>query len=155
MQSAIKSSTEALSASEDNGKGNWFVVENGAEVAASHPSTIVLQPCRELTQDNSLVFQQSLEAALDLAKESVIVDLLWVEVTDAAGISALVVGLEKAACLGKSISFQSMRHQTRVAMEVEWQRQRHQRLGTWHDRTAANLAQFLGGNRKKSVLPGE
>lgn len=154
MQSAINGSTEALTVSGDNGKGSWFVVENGAEPAASHPSTIVLQPSSELTQDNSLVFQRSLEAALDLAKDSVIVDLLWVETTDAAGISALVVGLEKAACLGKTISFQSMRHQTRVAMEVEWQRQRHQRLGTWHDLTEANLAQFLGENRKNSVLPG-
>jgi anti-anti-sigma regulatory factor len=155
MQSAINHSVEALAVSGNNGQGTWFAVENGAEPVASYPSTIVLQPCRELTQDHSLVFQQSLEAALDLAQESVIVDLLWVEETDAAGIAALVVGLEKAACLGKTLSFQSMRHQTRVAVEVEWQRQRHQRLGLWHDRTAANLAQFLGTNRKTSVLPGE
>lgn len=140
--------TEMLAVSGQNGKGEGADVGRGSAPVTEHPTTIVIQPCRALTQENSSAFQQSLESALDLAHESVIVDLLWVETADAAGIAALVGGIEKAAHLGKMISFQAMRHQTRVAMETEWERQRLLRLGVWHDRCEATLEQFLGESRK-------
>jgi len=148
MCSAMNNFARAAEVLGPDGGGEFAIVGERVGVTANHPATIVLQPCSALTQENSQAFQRSLEEALDLAGESVIVDLLWVETTDLEGITALVMGVEKAACLGKSISFQSMRHHTRVAMEVEWDRQRRLRLGEWRDRCEPNLAQFLGENKK-------
>lgn len=120
----------------------WLNLDN-------HPSTIVLQPCRELTQETGCAFQRMLEEALELALERVIVDMLWVEKTDMAGIAALVAGLEKAASLGKIVSFQAMPYQTRVAVSEEWERQRQRRLGIWHDRYETSLAEFLSTRCKQ------
>ncbi len=109
----------------------------------SKPSTIVLQPSGALDRESREHFQQTLEEALDQAIEGVIVDLIWVEATDAEGVTALVAGIEKAASLGKAISFQSMSHSTRIAMEAEWDRQRAIRFGSWSDRFKADLEHFL------------
>lgn len=108
-----------------------------------HPSTIVLQPNGDLTKQSSHTFQRSLEEALELARESVIVDLLWVNETDGDGIASLVAGLEKASRLGKAISFQAMNGQTRIALEAEWDRQRDIQFGAWSDLFEADLEQFL------------
>lgn len=113
-----------------------------------NPATIVLQPSGNLNHESSEHFQRSLEAALDLAGKSVIVDLLWIEAVDAVGIAALVSGVERAAWLKKTLSFQSMRHHTRIAMEREWERQRQQRLGDQRDRFHTCLEQFLESNRR-------
>lgn len=150
MHSSMDGFTGAIGASDHSQRVDGSAMESCPDIAATHPETIVLQPCSQLTQEQSLAFQQTLEAALELAQESVIVDMLWVETVDAEGIAALVAGLEKAADLGKLLSFQSLRHPIRVAVDLEWQRQRYHRLGQWHDRTGANLAQFLGKTRKRA-----
>lgn len=108
-----------------------------------YPPTIVLQPNGDLTKLSSQTFQQSLEEALDLARESVIVDLLWVKETDGYGIASLIAGLEKASQLGKTISFQAMNARTRVALEIEWNRQRDIQLGSWNILLKDDLERFL------------
>jgi anti-anti-sigma regulatory factor len=108
-----------------------------------NPQTIVLQPNNDLNSFSSTSFQQSLEEALDLAGESVIIDFLWGDATDSKGIEALVAGLEKATILGKSLSFQSMNPQTRTLVEAEWDRQRSIRFGAWDDVFELELERFL------------
>jgi len=112
--------------------------------------TIVLQPSGCLTHESSEHFQQTLEDALGLADRGVIVDLLWLEEIDATGIAAFVAGIERAACLAKTISFQSMSYSTRLAMEAEWERQRQIRLGDQRDRVHSCLKQFLEQGRRES-----
>lgn len=109
----------------------------------SQPQTIVLQPNGALNRENSQSFGRSLAAAIELTRESVIVDLLWVDEIDAEGIVALVAAIEKAGCSGKAISFQAMDNRTRLAMEAEWDRQRQIRFGSWTDAFGADLEQFL------------
>lgn len=108
-----------------------------------NPQTIVLQPNNDLNSFSSTSFQQSLEEALDLSREGVIVDFLWGDVTDSQGIEALVAGLEKATLLGKSLSFQSMNPQTRTLVEAEWDRQRCARFGAWDNVFELELERFL------------
>lgn len=114
-----------------------------SSVESNHPQTIVLQPNCELTWASSQSFQRSLEEAIELTTESVIVDLLWVDEIDTDGIRVLVAGIEKAECLGKVISFQAMDNQTRTAMEAEWERQRQIHFGSWTDVFDTDLERFL------------
>lgn len=115
-----------------------------------NPRTIVLQPNNDLNVSCSASFQRSLEEALDLAVDGVIVDLLWGNVTDMKGIEALVAGLEKATALGKSLSFQSMNPQTRATVEAEWDRQRDLRFGAWDDVFEMALERFLDAIHRHS-----
>ncbi|PZV10333.1 MAG: hypothetical protein DCF22_17120 [Leptolyngbya sp.] len=116
-----------------------------------NPQTIVLQPNNDLNASCSDSFQQTLEEALDLAAEEVIVDLLWGDVTDLKGIKALVAGLEKATVLGKLLSFQSMSPQTRASVEAEWDQQRSIRFGAWADVFELELERFLDTVSKNSL----
>lgn len=117
-----------------------------------NPRTIVLQPNNDLNAACSDSFQRSLEEALDLAVEGVIVDLLWVNVTDCKGVEALVTGLEKATILGKSLSFQSMNPHTRTLVEAEWDRQRDLRFGAWADVFELELERFLEATTQKILI---
>ncbi len=116
-----------------------------------NPRTIVLQPNNDLNASCSDSFQHSLEEALELALEGVIVDLLWGNVTDIQGIEALVAGLEKATVLGKSLAFQSMSPQTRACVEAEWDRQRDLRFGAWDDVFELELERFLEAINQNSL----
>ncbi|HEY9617872.1 MAG TPA: STAS domain-containing protein [Microcoleaceae cyanobacterium] len=107
------------------------------------PHTIVLQPDGNLDPIRSSEFQVQLEAAIEQVTDAVIVDFLWVNSTDSQGIAALVAGIQRAATLGKAISFQSMDARTRAALEQEWNRQRQLSFGPWQDRFKDDLAQFL------------
>lgn len=122
---------------------------------SSNPATIVLQPIEALVQETSLAFRSSLIEALELANENVIVDLLWIEKIDAAGVAALVVGVEKAMTLGKTLSFQAMHPSIHQAVEAEWEQQRQSRLGSWSDRFEANLEHFLSQRGLQQVEPQE
>ncbi|MGI0487515.1 STAS domain-containing protein [Pantanalinema rosaneae CENA516] len=107
------------------------------------PHTIVLQPDGNLDPTSSLEFRVQLEAAIEQVTDGVIVDFLWVNSTAPQGIAALVAGIQRAAMLGKAISFQSMDVQTRDAIEQEWNRQRQLSFGSWQDRFKDDLEQFL------------
>ncbi|NJP11028.1 MAG: hypothetical protein HC866_17395 [Leptolyngbyaceae cyanobacterium RU_5_1] len=118
---------------------------NASDLARQdRPFLIVLQPNGDLNHTSSYNFQKMLETALEKVLDSVVVDLLWVNATDSKGISALVAGIERAANLGKSISFQSMDRCTRAAMDAELDRQREIRFGPWNDIFEADLERFLG-----------
>lgn len=107
------------------------------------PHTIVLQPGGNLDPISSSEFRVQLEAAIEQVTDAVIVDFLWVNSTDSQGIAALVAGIQRAATLGKAISFQSMDARTRAALEQEWNRQRRLSFGPWQDQFKDDLEQFL------------
>lgn len=109
-----------------------------------HPPTIILQPNGDLLQDNGQHFQLALQEAIELAAETVIVDLLWVKHADAAAILALVKGIETAIAQGKQISCQGMAPAIRADLETEWEHQRAIRFGSWQNLFKAELEEFLG-----------
>lgn len=108
-------------------------------------NTIVLQPNGPLDHATSSEFQKALEGSLEQATDSVIVDLLWVNATDSYGIAALVAGMERAATLGKYLSFQAMDTVVRRALESAWERQRESSFGPWNDVFGNELELFLDG----------
>jgi anti-anti-sigma regulatory factor len=79
-------------------------------------STVVLQPHGSLGHALDATFANSLHQALDQADE-VIVDLLWVEQIDQAGITLLLASIEKAKSHGKLLSFLSMDGTTRATLD--------------------------------------
>lgn len=105
--------------------------------------TCVLQPTGHLDGTTYQDFQLLLEMALEQPVHSVIVDLLWVDGVDEYGIQTLLTGIERAAKLGKIISFAAMSYSIQVAMEAEWDRQRDLRFGSWQDLFGSDLEQFL------------
>lgn len=111
--------------------------------AATRPYTIVLQPSGCLDSHNSSSFQKALEDSLEKAIDGVIVDLLWVESTDADGVAALARGIQQAGLLGKQLSFQSMDMSTRIALDEEWIRQRETVFGSWNQQFGSELERFL------------
>lgn len=106
-------------------------------------SSIVLQPTVALDQVTSAAFQTELELALDRVTEAVIIDFLWVETIDAAGITALAAGLERAHRLGKTLSFQAISSRVRFAVYDEWNRRRNPNVTSWSDRFEQDLENFL------------
>jgi len=144
MHSAIDLSNQLVEVATQPHASDYRAGNAADSYSPSNPATIVLQPVEALVQDNSLAFRSSLIEALELASEHVIIDLLWVERIDAAGVAALVVGAEKAMALGKTLSFQSMHYSIHQAVEAEWEKQRQSRFGSWSDRFESNLEQFLG-----------
>jgi anti-anti-sigma regulatory factor len=107
------------------------------------PTILVLQPSGALTQANSREFQYELENALEQVTEAVIVDLIWVDSTDAYGIAALVAGLERAKALSKFLSFQSMNGSDRLALETAWAHQQETNAGAWTHTFSTDLESFL------------
>jgi len=114
-----------------------------APVQDIRPDTIVLQPQGTLDESSSPTFQAELEEAIEHATEAVIIDFLWVESTDLNGVAALVAGIQRAADLGKLLSFQSMDSRTRAALAAEGERQRKLRYGSWSSLFKQDLEQFL------------
>lgn len=107
------------------------------------PSILVLQPNGALNEANSREFQQELEQALEQATETVMVDLLWVEAIDACGIAVLVAGLQRAAALGKFLSFQSMSADSHWVLENAWAQQQEMSAGAWTHTFSSDLELFL------------
>ncbi|XZN99275.1 MAG: STAS domain-containing protein [Microcoleus sp.] len=110
----------------------------------SSSNTIVLQPLGCLAGLAVLDFQANLEQALETAALGVVVDLQQVEALALEGINALVIGLELAAILGKSIVFQSMDLASRKSFIVEWSRAREICFGPWGDLFEGELEKFFG-----------
>ncbi|MBW4578460.1 MAG: hypothetical protein KME42_02680 [Tildeniella nuda ZEHNDER 1965/U140] len=117
---------------------------------ATKPHTIVLQPSAALNRANSLEFQLALEKALEQVTEAVIVDLIWVNSTDTYGIAALIAGIQRAAALGKFLSFQSMAANSQLALELAWAHQQESISGAWTHTFSSELESFLDGS-----TPGE
>jgi len=85
------------------------------------PSTVVLRPSGCLDSSRSPAFRQSLEQALELATDTVIVDLLSVNVIKAEGIRSLIAGMKRAAALGKTLSLEFVDAVTRMILEEQLQ----------------------------------
>lgn len=117
------------------------LLESASPVSRS--SVIVLQPRGALDRVSSPAFERSLEEALEQVTDLVIVDLLWITTIDACGISALVAGVQRAAVMGKAVSFQSMNCRTHQALEAEWTRQWRTKLATWRSVVKPDLEHFL------------
>ncbi|MEQ8972005.1 MAG: STAS domain-containing protein [Coleofasciculus sp. C1-SOL-03] len=85
------------------------------------PSTVVLRPSGCLDSARSPAFRQSLEQALDLATDTVVVDLVSVNVIKAEGIRSLMAGMKQAAALGKTLSLEFVDAVTRMILEEQLQ----------------------------------
>jgi anti-anti-sigma regulatory factor len=107
-------------------------------------NTIVLQPKGCLDGIAVLDFQTNLEQALEKATLGIVVDLQEVEAVAPEGIIALVLGLELAAILGKSIVFLSMDLVSRQGLKAEWKRSREICFSPWGDLFEGEFEQFLG-----------
>ena len=116
----------------------------------SSSNTIVLQPKGCLGGLAVLDFQTNLEQALESAALGVVVDLQQVEPLAVEGIAALVMGLELAAILGKSIVFYSMDLASRKSLIVEWSRSREICFGPWGDLFEGELEKFFGVESMRS-----
>ncbi len=108
------------------------------------PTILALQPEGALNEATSRNFQQALEEALEQVTETVMVDFLWVEAIDSYGIAALVAGLQRAAALGKFLSFQSMDADSALVLETAWAQQQEREAGGWTHTFSADLELFLG-----------
>jgi anti-anti-sigma regulatory factor len=107
-------------------------------------NTIILQPKGYLSGIALLDFQTNLEQALEQAVFGVVVDLQQVDAIAPEGIATLVIGLELAAILGKSIVFHSMDLAICQGLKVEWRRSREICFGPWGDLFEGEFEQFLG-----------
>jgi anti-anti-sigma regulatory factor len=116
----------------------------------SSSNTIVLQPKGCLGGLAVLDFQTNLEQALETAALGVVVDLQQVEALALEGIAALVIGLELASILGKSIVFYSMDLASRKSLIVEWSRSREICFGPWGDLFEGELEKFFGAEIRRS-----
>jgi len=117
------------------------------------PGTIVLQPNGSLDRTSSPEFQRVLEESLEQVTDAVIVDFLWIESTDIYGVAVLMAGIQRAAVLGKVLTFQSMDVQTWTALASEWDRQREINFGSWNDVFEKDLERFLDTLAKKQPIP--
>lgn len=119
------------------------VAEELALASCFNPHALVLQPTGHLNSTNYREFQVLLHTALDQAVDSVVIDFLWIEGVDEYSIQTLVSEIERAAKLGKIISFIAMSQPIQNALETEWDRQRTIRFGSWQDLFGSDLEQFL------------
>lgn len=156
MQSAIDVSSPILEAVESPSPARLATsAAQPAPTSATEPvrrATIVLQPHQELQQQHSQAFQRMMEAALEQVEDSLVIDLLWAEGIDEAGVAVLVSAVEKAIALGKMVSFHSMTRALHLAMDAETERRRQERLGSWSDRFENSIEQFLGQRRTLSAI---
>lgn len=109
----------------------------------ARPSMLVLQPSGPLTQDTLSEFQAELEQSLELATDTVVLDMLWVNQTDDAGIHTLVASLQKAEIMGKVLSIQALHPSMRIALRQAWQQQQDAEMGEWNTVINQNLEKFL------------
>ncbi|MBW4541172.1 MAG: hypothetical protein KME43_18850, partial [Myxacorys chilensis ATA2-1-KO14] len=87
------------------------------------PTTVVLQPNGNLSDLTETSFGTHLGDAIAQA-DAIVVDLLWIDTIDQAGLSILLSGMTQAVKLGKSLSFLSMNQQTRSTLDSSWEKLR-------------------------------
>lgn len=93
--------------------GDWLCSEE------CDPQTVVLRPNGTLDEENNLQFQKALEDALQRTRETVVVDLLWVEKVEKAGLHSIIEAMERAIVLGKKLSLRFLHSEIREALEAE------------------------------------
>lgn len=83
------------------------------------PRTVVLRPSGCLDGSANLAFRKSLEQALELATDTVVVDMLSVSAVKAEGIKTLMAGMKRAAVLGKNLSLEFLDVATHTVLK-DW-----------------------------------
>ncbi|MBD2085281.1 hypothetical protein H6F52_09800 [Coleofasciculus sp. FACHB-542] len=81
------------------------------------PSTVVLRPSGCLDSITSPAFSKSLEQALELATDTVVVDLLSVNAVKRDGVKCLLTGMKRAVALGKNLSIEFLDVATQAVLE--------------------------------------
>lgn len=119
--------------------GELLLDETADKIA---PSMVVLQPSGSLSEFTGRPFQASLGKAIAQA-DSIVVDLLWIETIDQAGLSILLSGMTQASKLGKSLSFLSMDQKTRCTLDSIWEKLRAADAPAQMDVFAPEFEQFL------------
>ncbi|NEQ23779.1 MAG: STAS domain-containing protein [Microcoleus sp. SIO2G3] len=117
----------------------------------NHP--VVLQP-RLLDRSQSLNFQAVLHQALHRAA-GVIIDFIWIEAIDPAGVAVLKQAVHLAARLGKSIVFQGASATLSALLEQEQDRLRNHSLGDWQPQCNREFDAFLGHHGEPSETASE
>ncbi|MBD1904629.1 MULTISPECIES: STAS domain-containing protein [Cyanophyceae] len=84
------------------------------------PSTVVIRPSGCLDSKTSPAFIKSLEQALELATDTVVVDMIAVNAIKREGVKSLLHGMEKAAALGKTLTFEFLDVATQRVLEAAW-----------------------------------
>lgn len=115
------------------------------------PTSLVLQPRGELDSSTSAAFQVRLEQALHCATKAIVIDLMWVEAIDPAGLEVLKAGVCLAAGLGKNLSFKSLPAKIWAELEVEQITLRSKALGSWATAHREDLDRFLSQPRKPAA----
>jgi anti-anti-sigma regulatory factor len=106
------------------------------------PNTVVLQPNDNFSDLAGISFRTLLGHALVQA-DAVVVDLLWIDTIDQAGLSILLSGMTQAVELGKSLSFLSMNQQTRSTLDSSWEKLREDTASAQVDVFTPEFEQFL------------
>lgn len=106
------------------------------------PTTVVLQPNGNLSDSTETSFGTHLGAAIAQA-DAIVVDLLWIDTIDQAGLSILLSGMTQAVKLGKSLSFLSMNQQTRSTLDSSWEKLREVNASVQVDVFTPEFEQFL------------
>jgi|SRR6476469_587174 len=81
------------------------------------PATVVLRPSGCLDCSTSPAFRKSLEQALELATDTVVVDMISVSAVKSEGIKSLLDGMKQAAALGKNLSLEFLDVATQTVLE--------------------------------------
>lgn len=114
------------------------------------PTTVVLQPNGNLSDLTGTSFRTRLGDAIAQA-DAIVVDLLWIDTIDQAGLSILLSGMTQAVKLGKSLSFLSMNQQTRSTLDSSWGKLRDLNASAQVDVFTPEFEQFLDNYRVSEV----
>ncbi len=122
------------------------------ESAPDQPlSTVVLQPQGSLGNPATPAFANSLNQALDHSNE-VIVDLLWVNQVDEAGIALLLASMAKAKSQHKLLSFLGMDGATRAILDAVLDHQHDLAATVQSDWFMPDFEQFLETYKTEQAL---
>jgi anti-anti-sigma regulatory factor len=127
--------------------GELLLDETANKIA---PSMVVLQPNGSLSEVTGTPFKASLGQAIAQA-DSIVIDLLWIDTIDQAGLSILLSGMTQASKLGKSLSFLSMDQRTRCALDSSWEKLRVADAPAQMDVFAPEFEQFLDLYRTEGI----
>ncbi len=104
-------------------------------------TTIVLQP-QYLQGKAGVAFQRNLEQAIEHAAV-ILVDLLWIDATDAAMQASMCNAMKRAAQRGKSLSFLGLDANSQKALDQLWEQKTTDRLADHQAIFAPDFEQFL------------
>jgi anti-anti-sigma regulatory factor len=119
-------------------------------LAAAEP--VVLQPAN-LSGIEAEAFARSLVQALESAAV-ILIDLIWIESVDGAGLNVLLESMVRAEEVGTSLSFLSMDPSVRKQLDDRWEQRQAPSNAARRDVFAPDFEQFLANYqvRKKATL---